>query len=446
MSNKPMFRNYLALVAVALFALMLFLSNSVFAQRVKGGQCGICGEWYAGSHSCRSNSSGGGGGRGGGRGEGGGGTVEEDDYIDPATEAYNTGVELANQGRYSEAEEYYRWAVSLKPGYAKAHWNLANVLVDQGRKKEGVAEMREAMRLDPRNKKYKKQLGEWEGYLQKIQETSKQNASIDAFNAATNRGIDFFGKGDYQGAEASFRESLQYFPEDVTGNFNLGVSLYKQGQLVEAKSVYSKVMSLDPNHSKAQNNLDLIDAEIKKQAEEIARMEEETARMEDDREDLHKINRILSDLKVSKSVAAGDQLKSVVKHSLNADELSKKGTIHNFKFEEASMEARKGFDTTGVKAGSLQVPKGIGKNRWKEPVVTNEDRSRVPAIVEYERKRHETRERLFQYKEKLETLKSLPEGKRSNNWSVQVAEANQNISNADNEEIFYNFQIGESLK
>jgi hypothetical protein len=70
----------------------------------------------------------------------------------------------------------------------------------------------------------------------------------------------------------------------------------------------------------------------------------------------------------------------------------------------------------------------------------------VPAIVEYERKRHETRERLFQYKEKLETLKSLPEGKRSNNWSVQVAEANQNISNADNEEIFYNFQIGESLK
>jgi len=203
---------------------------------------------------------------------------------------------------------------------------------------------------------------------------------------------------------------------------------------------------LDPNHSKAQNNLNLIKAEIKKQADERVRMEEETARRENDREDVLKINRILSDLKEPKSVAAGDQLKSIVKHSLDADELSKKGTIHNFKFEEASMEARKGFDTTGVKAGSLRFPKGIGKNRWKEQVVTNEDRKRVPAIVEYEKKRHESRERRFQYKEKLDNLKSLPEDERSNDWSVQVAEANQNISNADNEEIFYNFQIGVSLK
>jgi len=442
MSNKPIFRNNLALVAVALFALMLLLGNSVFAQSVKGGQCGICGEWYAGSHSCRSsrnddysrdddysNDYG-----------------SDDEYTDPAVDAFRTGAALAKAGRYSEAEVYYRQAISLRPGYASAHWNLANVLIDQGRKKEGVAEMREAMRLDPRNKKYKKQLGEWEEYLQKIQERSRQNASIDAFNVATNRGIDLFGKGDYQGAEASFRESLQYFPEDVIGNFNLGVSLYKQGQLVEAESVHSKVLRLDPNHSKAQNNLNLIKAEIKKQADERVRMEEETARRENDREDVLKINRILSDLKEPKSVAAGDQLKSIVKHSLDADELSKKGTIHNFKFEEASMEARKGFDTTGVKAGSLKVAKGIGKNRWKAPVVTNEDRSRVPAIVEYEKKRHETIERRFQYKEKLENLKSLPEDERSNDWSVRVAEANQNISNADNEEIFYNFQIGESLK
>ncbi|MBL7050383.1 MAG: tetratricopeptide repeat protein [Nitrospira sp.] len=436
---KTMSCKCLAVGVVVYIVLMLVLSDSSFAQRVKGGQCGICGTWYEGSHSCRSNNSGGG-------GDGGGGTVVEDNYIDPATEAYNTGVELANQGRYSEAEEYYRRAVSLKPGYAKAHWNLANVLIDQGRKKEGVAEMCEAMRLDPRNKKYKKQLGEWEEYLKKIQEASRQNANIDAFNAATNRGIALFDKGDYQGAEASFRESLQYFPQDVTGNFNLGVSLYEQGQLVEAKSVYSKVLRLDPNHSKALNNLDLIDVEIKKQAEQTVRLKEEITKKEEDGEDILKINRILSDLKEPKTAATGEQLKSVVTHSLSADELSKKGTIHNFKFEEASAEARKGFDTTGVKAGSLRFPKGIGKNRWKAPVVTNDDRKRVPAIVEYEKKRHESRERRYQYKEKLDNLKSLPEDERSNDWSVHVAEANQKISNAANEEIFYNFQIGESLK
>ena len=47
--------HYLILGVVVLFALILVLSNSALAVMVKGGQCGTCGEWYEGSHSCGSS-------------------------------------------------------------------------------------------------------------------------------------------------------------------------------------------------------------------------------------------------------------------------------------------------------------------------------------------------------------------------------------------------------
>jgi len=55
MTKKTNSCHYLILGVVVLFALMLVLSNSALAVIVKGGQCGECGEWYEGSHSCSSS-------------------------------------------------------------------------------------------------------------------------------------------------------------------------------------------------------------------------------------------------------------------------------------------------------------------------------------------------------------------------------------------------------
>ncbi len=59
MTKKTISCNYLILVVVLLFALILVFSKSALAQEITpkevGGQCGICGEWYEGTHNCRSN-------------------------------------------------------------------------------------------------------------------------------------------------------------------------------------------------------------------------------------------------------------------------------------------------------------------------------------------------------------------------------------------------------
>ena len=361
MTMKTISCKCLAVGAVVYIALMLLLSNSAFAQRVKGGQCGICGTWYEGSHSCRSNSSGG---SEGGRGSGGGN------------------------------------------------------------------------RTPPPQKPTPRELR-----IQKL---------VSDSNAANDKGVEYYNKGDYDTALKYFEIALDSSIYNQDAEINkaytlnqIGIRYDNIGDYENAVKYYEKaVLTFPGTQPTILSNLSLAKERLKNVIATTLRMEkEEQVRREEEKRDL-----ILGDLKETITVSVGSQLKSVVKHGMIADELSKKGTIRNFKFEEASMEARKGFDTTGVNAGTLHIPRDLGRNPWKAPVVTNDDRKRVPAIKNYERKRHESRERRLQYEEKLEELKSLPESEQPQDWSVKVADAEQNVTDAGNEEIFYNFQIGESLR
>jgi len=360
MSNKPIFRNYQALVAVVLFALMLVLSNSASAQRVKGGQCGICGTWYEGSHSCRSDSSGG---SEGGRGSGGNSTpllqkptpreLRIQKLVSDSNAANDKGMEYYNKGDYDTALQYFEIALDSS--------------------------------------------------------VYNHDAEINKAYTLNQIGIRYDNIEDYENAVKYYEKAVLTFP------------------------------GTDPT---ILSNLSLAKERLKNVIATTLRMEkEDQIRREEEKRDL-----ILGELKETITVSVGGQLKGVVKHGMNADELSKKGTIHNFKLEEASMEARKGFDTTGVNVGALYIPRNLGRNPWKAPVVTNDDRKRIPSIKDYERKRHESRERRLQYEEKLEALKSLPKSDQPQDWSVKVANAEQNVTDAGNEEIFYNFQIGESLR
>jgi len=235
----------------------------------------------------------------------------EEPNFDPATEAYNTGCQLSKQGRYSEAEAYYRRAISINPGYASAHWNLANALIKQGRHKAGVVEMREALRLDPRNKKFKKSLAEWEEHFRKKQEADRQNARVDAYTAAHKRGIAFYKKRDYSGAEAAFREAIRIIPYGeygASGHFNLGLSLRYQWRSLDAIESYREALRLDPGFSRAQDEINILEAERKNAAkiippypreeeqeqERLAREEEERLAKEKEKQELqeamHRVN------------------------------------------------------------------------------------------------------------------------------------------------------------
>jgi tetratricopeptide (TPR) repeat protein len=66
-----------------------------------------------------------------------------------ATASNNTGVELEKSGQYEAALAKYRAASDLDPFNAGFRRNLALCLCRLGRWKEGIAELREVLRLNP---------------------------------------------------------------------------------------------------------------------------------------------------------------------------------------------------------------------------------------------------------------------------------------------------------
>ena len=51
----------------------------------------------------------------------------------------NLGNALAAQGRPDEAATQYQRALALRPGYAEAHYNLANLRLDQNQLDAAIA-------------------------------------------------------------------------------------------------------------------------------------------------------------------------------------------------------------------------------------------------------------------------------------------------------------------
>ena len=59
------------------------------------------------------------------------------------------GIERYNTRRYVEAEELFRQAIALDPGYARAHCYLGNTLHKLGSPEEAVFEWKKAVIVDP---------------------------------------------------------------------------------------------------------------------------------------------------------------------------------------------------------------------------------------------------------------------------------------------------------
>ncbi len=61
----------------------------------------------------------------------------------------NLGVAYSLLGRHAKAREQFRRALRIQPSNVDALFNLANVLLFQGRRDQAASRYREVLRLDP---------------------------------------------------------------------------------------------------------------------------------------------------------------------------------------------------------------------------------------------------------------------------------------------------------
>lgn len=125
-------------------------------------------------------------------------------------------------------EAKYRRALGFD-GSATAHYNLANVLRDQGRLDEAVAEYRAALATDP-------------GHL-----WSLHNLSMLLQQA-----------GQFSEAVALAQREVEVTPESAAAYNNLGNALRGSEQRDQAVAAFRRALELDPDFELARNNLRIL--------------------------------------------------------------------------------------------------------------------------------------------------------------------------------------------
>ena len=181
---------------------------------------------------------------------------------DPAiSRAHNlTGNILYDQHKFNEAIAEYRKAIELAPLDAKPHNALGNVLSAQGKTEEAIAEYRKGIELDPRIASAHNALGNTLSDQGKIEDAIAEyrNAiKLDPLyaHAYHNLGNALSIQGKTEEAIAEYRKAIELDPLYGHPHVALGNILSARGKTEEAIAEYRNALELDPSNAQARNKL-----------------------------------------------------------------------------------------------------------------------------------------------------------------------------------------------
>jgi tetratricopeptide (TPR) repeat protein len=224
------------------------------------------------------------------------------------SEAYlNMGVDLQHLGRYPDAEAALRNALAIKPGLAAAHYDLGVVLTYTGRREEALSQVNEALAIQsdyPDASRLKQDLvngngagtghaplsaeakthadlGEklaQSGQLEKSVAELREALRIDP-DAAAVRGLlgyVLWQMGRALEAERELRQSSHALPNDAGIHVNLGNALQSLGRLDEAVAEYTAALQLEngPIRAELLNDLGIALAKLGRMDEAVSRFRE----------------------------------------------------------------------------------------------------------------------------------------------------------------------------
>jgi tetratricopeptide (TPR) repeat protein len=175
--------------------------------------------------------------------------------------AYNNlGIALLEQGEAEQGIADFREALRINPNFARAHYNLGNALDGQGRTGEGIAELRAAVRIDPAYADAHSSLGaalDGQGRMDEgiaeLREALRINpALVDAHN---NLGIALFRQGQAEQGIEEFREALRINPGFAEAHCNLGNALFARGKTEEGIDEFQEALRINPAYGRAHFSL-----------------------------------------------------------------------------------------------------------------------------------------------------------------------------------------------
>ena len=177
------------------------------------------------------------------------------------------GACYADLGQLDVAVTNYKEAITIKPDYAKAHFNLAGSLHDLGQLETAVQSYQKAIEIDASYAEAYNNLGNVYQELKQV-DSAVQNykkaleIKPDYVAAQYSLGNTFMELGQLEEAVKSYKAALKLKPDFVEAINNLGITFFKLHQLDDAIRSYERAISLDPDFADAHNNIGIVFSEL----------------------------------------------------------------------------------------------------------------------------------------------------------------------------------------
>jgi tetratricopeptide (TPR) repeat protein len=174
------------------------------------------------------------------------------------------------QGNFAKETELLRQVVKLQPGNVKAHVMLADSLLNQNRTAEAVAELRVVLAIDPNSARAVYILSralhttnpeESERLGRRFNRLKAQNLVVDQTKALANEAFHAFTVQDWRESTRLYSEAVETCGDcEIEGALNrdLGLTLYRDGQIKRGAEELRKALALNPKDRDAAKALEII--------------------------------------------------------------------------------------------------------------------------------------------------------------------------------------------
>lgn len=187
--------------------------------------------------------------------------------------AYNNlGTALDEKGFHDEARKQYYLSLWAKPGFSKAHYNLAINYLKQGNIHDANEQFTLSLATHPHNPQAKYNLGSIamaEGSFEEAEAffRSAIGDDPDFSDAYNNLGVLYLKRGRKLEAAKQFKEAISHNPSNIEALSNLGNSFFDMNRPSDAVICFLRVLNLDSGNIKAMNDLAVIYASMGKLTE-----------------------------------------------------------------------------------------------------------------------------------------------------------------------------------
>jgi tetratricopeptide (TPR) repeat protein len=173
---------------------------------------------------------------------------------------YNLGNALLGEGKAQEAIGHWEQALRINPDYADAHYNLGHALEKMGRVQEAIWHYEQALRIKPDYAEAHNNLGTaliQLGRQAEAMEHWEQALRIkpDFAEAHSNLANTLIQTGKQAEAMEHWEQALKINPQLAEAHYNLGLALEKLRRIQEAITHYEQAVRLKPDFVEAQNAL-----------------------------------------------------------------------------------------------------------------------------------------------------------------------------------------------